>query len=205
MVSSRKKKRPSSFADYSLADDDEGEKEEAKAMAGEKVKPPQAKRLKVKINLSSSAPTIKATAAAAAAEAKDADALPSFEELDEDDVATIHSETFDFSKLVLKPDHANRPVWVTPDRRIFLESFSPLYRQAYDFLIAIAEPVSRPQCIHEYLLTSHSLYAAVSIGLNAETIIKVSAATSEAQTKKERGARERENGVYLFLFCFVLF
>lgn len=53
--------------------------------------------------------------------------------------------------------------------------------KAYDFLIAIAEPVSRPQCIHEYLLTSHSLYAAVSIGLNADTIIKVSEATSHAK------------------------
>jgi len=54
-----------------------------------------------------------------------------------------------------------------------LESFSPLYRQAYDFLIAVAEPVSRPQCIHEYVLTSHSLYAAVSIGLDPKTIVKV--------------------------------
>ena len=52
-----------------------------------------------------------------------------FEELDEDDVAVVHEESFDFSKLALKPDHSNRPVWVTPDRRIFLESFSPLYRQ----------------------------------------------------------------------------
>jgi hypothetical protein len=26
---------------------------------------------------------------------------------------------------------------------IFLETFSPIYRQAYDFLIAIAEPVCR--------------------------------------------------------------
>lgn len=36
-----------------------------------------------------------------------------------------------------------RPIWVCPDGHIFLESFSPLYQQAYDFLIAIAEPVSR--------------------------------------------------------------
>ena len=35
-----------------------------------------------------------------------------------------------------------RPLWVCPDGRIFLETFSPVYRQAYDFLIAIAEPVS---------------------------------------------------------------
>ena len=46
-------------------------------------------------------------------------------------------------------------------------------KQAYDFLIAIAEPVCRPECIHEYQLTPHSLYAAVSVGLETETIISV--------------------------------
>ena len=60
-----------------------------------------------------------------------------------------------------------------PDGRIFLETFSPVYRQAYDFLIAIAEPVCRPECVHEYVLTPHSLYAAVSIGLTTQTIITV--------------------------------
>ncbi|EPS57390.1 hypothetical protein M569_17428, partial [Genlisea aurea] len=47
----------------------------------------------------------------------------------------------DFTKLELKPDHDNRPLWACSDGRIFLETFSPLYKQAYDFLIAIAEPV----------------------------------------------------------------
>lgn len=49
----------------------------------------------------------------------------------------------DFTKLELKPDHGNRPLWACADGRIFLETFSPLYKQAYDFLIAIAEPVCR--------------------------------------------------------------
>lgn len=49
----------------------------------------------------------------------------------------------DFTKLELKPDHPNRPLWACADGRIFLETFSPLYKQAYDFLIAIAEPVCR--------------------------------------------------------------
>ena len=49
----------------------------------------------------------------------------------------------DFSTLELKPDHANRPLWACADGRVFLETFSPLYKQAYDFLIAIAEPVCR--------------------------------------------------------------
>jgi DNA excision repair protein ERCC-3 len=34
---------------------------------------------------------------------------------------------------------------VCPDCRVFLETFSPVYKQAYDFLIAVAEPVSRPE------------------------------------------------------------
>jgi hypothetical protein len=55
----------------------------------------------------------------------------------------------DFSGMELKPDHRNRPLWVCPDGRIFLETFSPVYRQACDFLIAVAEPVSRPELIHE--------------------------------------------------------
>jgi len=53
----------------------------------------------------------------------------------------------DFTKLELKPDHASRPLWACADGRIFLETFSPLYKQAYDFLIAIAEPVCRSTLI----------------------------------------------------------
>lgn len=67
----------------------------------------------------------------------------------------------------------HRPLWVCPDGRIFLETFSPIYKQAYDFLIAIAEPQSRPEVVHEYMLTEHSLYAAVSVGLETDTIISV--------------------------------
>ena len=51
----------------------------------------------------------------------------------------------DFTELLkLKPDHASRPLWINPeDGRIILEGFSPLAEQAQDFLVAIAEPVSR--------------------------------------------------------------
>ncbi|XP_026689261.1 general transcription and DNA repair factor IIH helicase subunit XPB-like [Diaphorina citri] len=53
------------------------------------------------------------------------------------------------AQMVLKPDHKSRPLWVAPNGHIFLESFSPVYRHAHDFLIAIAEPVCRPEHIHE--------------------------------------------------------
>lgn len=77
------------------------------------------------------------------------------------------------SSLPLKNDHASRPLWVAANGHIFLESFSPLHELAQDFLVAIAEPVSRPTHIHEYRLTPYSLYAAVSVGLETEDIIGV--------------------------------
>lgn len=75
------------------------------------------------------------------------------------------------SILTLRPDHPSRPLWVGPDGHIFLETFGPISNQAQDFLIAIAEPVCRPEHIHEYKLTSYSLYAAVSVGLRTNEII----------------------------------
>ncbi|XP_055327559.1 general transcription and DNA repair factor IIH helicase subunit XPB-like [Paramacrobiotus metropolitanus] len=74
--------------------------------------------------------------------------------------------------MALKPDHASRPLWVAPDGHIFLEAFSPVYKHAQDFLVAISEPVCRPERIHEYKLTAYSLYAAVSVGLQTADIIE---------------------------------
>lgn len=95
----------------------------------------------------------------------------------------------DFSGLTLKADHERRPFWVTPTGAIFLEgargrrplrartrggrasldraarprlpaaATSPLYEQARDFLVAIAEPVSRPEFVHEYRLDKNALFA----------------------------------------------
>ena len=45
------------------------------------------------------------------------------------------------------------------------------YQKAYDFLVAIAEPMSRPEHIHRYLLTPYSLYAAVATAIDTRTII----------------------------------
>ncbi|KAH0621273.1 hypothetical protein JD844_022381 [Phrynosoma platyrhinos] len=74
------------------------------------------------------------------------------------------------SQMLLKADHSSRPLWVAPDGHIFLEAFSPVYKYAQDFLVAIAEPVCRPSHIHEYKLTAYSLYAAVSVGLQTSDI-----------------------------------
>ncbi|KAF6361411.1 ERCC excision repair 3, TFIIH core complex helicase subunit [Rhinolophus ferrumequinum] len=72
--------------------------------------------------------------------------------------------------MPLKDDHVSRPLWVAPDGHIFLEAFSPVYKYAQDFLVAIAEPVCRPTHVHEYKLTAYSLYAAVSVGLQTSDI-----------------------------------
>jgi DNA excision repair protein ERCC-3 len=86
----------------------------------------------------------------------------------------------DFSWLSLKPDHENRPLWIDPSvstgsrkgPKITLESFSPLAAQATDLLTTIAEPQSRPSYMHEYRFTEHSLYAALSVGLRGQDIIR---------------------------------
>ena len=85
----------------------------------------------------------------------------------------------DFSHLELLPDHMKRPCWVCPDGAIYLEAFHELYNQAYDFLVAIAEPVARPEFIHEYKLTPYSLYAAVATNIDTESIIRVLTALSK--------------------------
>ncbi|KAK7690604.1 transcription factor TFIIH complex ERCC-3 subunit [Cerrena zonata] len=92
----------------------------------------------------------------------------------EDDLVSHIFMDHDFAWLHLKQDHAARPLWISPeDGHIILEAFSPIAEQAQDFLVAISEPVSRPAFIHEYKLTSYSLYAAVSVGLQTEDIIEV--------------------------------
>lgn len=60
----------------------------------------------------------------------------------------------DFSKLPLKADHIQRPCWTCPDGLIYLEAFHDLYNQAYDFLVAIAEPVARPEFLHQYKVST---------------------------------------------------
>ncbi|KAH9386147.1 DNA excision repair protein ERCC-3 [Nematocida major] len=73
--------------------------------------------------------------------------------------------------ILLKDSHETRPMWVSPDGVIILEMHSLLSQQAQDFLIAIAEPVTRPANMHEYRMTAYSLYAAASVGLKTEDII----------------------------------
>ncbi|KAH0180116.1 DNA repair helicase rad25, partial [Aureobasidium melanogenum] len=92
----------------------------------------------------------------------------------ESDQATrLFKSDNDLSALELKPDHAVRPLWLDPQKgRIVVETFSPSFKQAQNFLINIAEPQSRTTNVHEYTITGHSLFAAVSVGLTTEDIIR---------------------------------
>ncbi|KAH7135058.1 P-loop containing nucleoside triphosphate hydrolase protein [Dendryphion nanum] len=87
------------------------------------------------------------------------------------DAASFMFKKCDQWDAALKPDHLNRPLWVDDAGRIILESFSPIVAEAQDFLINIAEPQSRVSRIHEYALTSHSLFAAVSVGHSTKEIL----------------------------------
>ena len=59
---------------------------------------------------------------------------------------------YDYGNLRMKVDADNRPLYVVSEEdefgrvmgaKILLETFSPIYQQAYDFIIAIAEPITR--------------------------------------------------------------
>ena len=79
----------------------------------------------------------------------------------------------DAASVALKPDHKDRPMWIDArKRRITLESFHPLALMAQEFLVTVAEPLSRPTYLHEYVMTVHSLYTAISVGLPAREIVK---------------------------------
>lgn len=88
-----------------------------------------------------------------------------------DSVVFEGTAALDFRSMKLKPDHDRRPFWATPNGRIFLEASSRIYEAARDFLVAICEPVSRPDFVHEYRLDKNSLFAAASMGMTGDVII----------------------------------
>ncbi|KAM0678835.1 DNA repair helicase RAD25 [Binucleata daphniae] len=73
--------------------------------------------------------------------------------------------------IVSKPDPDSHPLHVNYETTIYLDFTHPLAPQATDFLIAVSEPLTRAQRIHEYRLTPYSLYAAVSVGLSTQDIL----------------------------------
>jgi len=132
---------------------------------------------------------------------------------DDDPIATasvvVHRD-FSGPDYELKPDHSARPLWIYEEdqgrgaARILLETHSPYFKQAQDFLVAIAEPVNRPRMIHEYKLTAHSLYAAVSIGLDTEKIVSRLSLLSKTSLPKAIENYIRDNTANVGKILFVL-
>lgn len=79
---------------------------------------------------------------------------------------------FAYEELKMKENYEDCPLWINYDALVILEVFRPTSKVAIDFLIAIAEPVSRPSRIHEYQITAYSLYAAASVGLTTDHILE---------------------------------
>ncbi|KAH0479021.1 MAG: uncharacterized protein KVP18_001989 [Porospora cf. gigantea A] len=95
------------------------------------------------------------------------DALP----LAADTAYQEHGHLKNFSGLVFHPDSRNRPLIVCPTGYIVLETFHPTSPKVSDFMVTIAEPLSRPTSVHEFQVTVFSLYAAISVGVDIESIL----------------------------------
>ena len=55
--------------------------------------------------------------------------MPAGQALPEESAGVDRLGAIDYRGLPLKPDYKNRPIWVTPMGRIFLERFSPIFKQ----------------------------------------------------------------------------
>ena len=62
----------------------------------------------------------------------------------------------------MKPNHVEFPCYVLENGTIYVNTFVRFGHTASDFISSIAEPISRPQYVHEYRLTSFSLLSAIS-------------------------------------------
>jgi len=92
----------------------------------------------------------------------------------------------DFSDvLVLKDDHEDRPLWVTPDCVVYLERKTRFYFHAYEFLSTVGEPVSRSEHLHEWVLTKTSLHAASSVEMTPKGIIEELEKLSKVRVPEE--------------------
>lgn len=66
-----------------------------------------------------------------------------------------------------------KTLWVFPNGYIVFEIFLSFVDEIGDFLISVAEPISRGKLIHEYILTPYSLYAAITSGILISDILKI--------------------------------
>lgn len=88
-------------------------------------------------------------------------------------------------KMRLVRGHESKPLTVFKDGLILLETWNPFFAVAEEFCVAIAEPVARPEAVHEYQITSLSLYGGVtSSGLKVEQVIELLKRLSKTEIDK---------------------
>ncbi|KAL0225269.1 hypothetical protein RCL1_003181 [Eukaryota sp. TZLM3-RCL] len=87
--------------------------------------------------------------------------------------------------MILRHDSHTKPLYITPTGHIVFDTTIPNSGNVTDFLVAIAEPVARPELIHEYVITNYSLYAAVSVGIDADEILTILDSLSKTDLPKE--------------------
>lgn len=92
-------------------------------------------------------------------------------------------------KHTLKQD---RPCLIFPDGHIFLETFSPFYERVVDFIIAIADPCSRPAHMHEFQLNEYSIFSSITLGISCEEIISTMELISKNEITEELKTNIRE-------------
>lgn len=86
--------------------------------------------------------------------------------------SALQNNFMDFSDLSMKPNPDDFPALVCPNGYIFLEVDHAVGKYAVEFIVAIAEPASRPEMIHEFQITVFSLYAALSMGLTVDDLLR---------------------------------
>jgi DNA excision repair protein ERCC-3 len=91
----------------------------------------------------------------------------------------LHDQSSNSSDLVMHRDHESRPCYVCKNGSIYVEMRSKHAHACSQFLLAIADPISRPEFVHHYKLTAYSLYAGACVDLNGKQILEMLRAFSK--------------------------
>lgn len=121
----------------------------------------------------------------------DFDILPSQRLKKEKDTQMFEKLKYNFSSKKLKNENKELPLYVgnlikkfykkgkKSDKNnfeyaieLFLETFTPNFKECYEFIVLIAEPQSRQEFIQTFEINSKSLFASVTLGYDSKKIIK---------------------------------
>ena len=89
-----------------------------------------------------------------------------FESLDAD-VSALYPDMAVCTAPLVHPD---APLYMTADGTLIVEAFR-LPRHMQHFISTVADPITRPALMHEYRISTYSLYTAVSMGWTCDSIL----------------------------------